>query len=132
MNIKTWINNYIFPALCFGWPLLMWFHLIFTCLSYYDPRGTRIWIPLLFNFLNKVADVVCVCVMGYFVTFNICYTATLQALVTMIDTYLDFLSEMVDAMTRYPAVLYLSVDVLICMIAVVLIIWIINPGKYAK
>ena len=105
---------------------------IFTILSLYPNiynaliHTHRQWVKLLFIFLNKIANVVETCVIWYFITFNICYTSTLDALVNMIDNYFDLLKSMIYCMTSYPAILYLTINVFICMTCVTIIIWLLN------
>ena len=102
------------------------FYLFYSDFVFYqNPVEHRHWIQLLFKFLNKVANVVLVCVTNYFITFNICYTATLNALVTMIDNYFNLLATLINHFTEYPAILFLSIDVFICMAGAVLIIGVV-------
>lgn len=109
--------------------IVLFILLFFLLISQNGMLIMQSWIYLLFKYLDLVAEIVCLCVMGYFVTFNICFNAILNALTIMIDNYLTLLNNMIQYMTSYPTILYLSVDVFICMICTTIIIYILSSHR---
>ncbi len=65
---------------------------------------------------TKLCDIVLTCVMGYFNTFNTCWTASLTALTTMITAYLKFLGDMVQCLTAYPAIIFTSATTVVALV----------------
>ena len=81
------------------------------------PPPTQMW-PL----LELIVVVVERCVMGYFVTFIVCWKATLGALTTMIDQYFVLLRAVTVALTAWPTNLLVVIGLAISLLGVALIL----------
>jgi hypothetical protein len=87
----------------------------------------EIWILPLFYLCDAIVAVVFGSVIGYFYAFVTCWRATLAALVTMIDSYIHFLTDMCRDMLSYPTVIVLLFAEIAALVAVVAMLHLLLP-----
>lgn len=75
--------------------------------------------------VHIVGQIVLKCVLQYFEIFKYCWTTILQAFVTMICAYIDFLKILVVILSLYPTCKYATICVFISLFFVTLMIYII-------